>query len=285
MVATDTTGQTGVTPFFNESHISVRSEVLIFQEDVQVRRHFPRQSGQRKGGGTRNKIQSRSKESMNRLSFHLRNDPADLRYMVTLTYPRLYPSNGTEAKGHLKALQAWLRRRGIGGYWVMEFQNRGAVHFHLFIVARVKVTELRDAWNRIIREYRPDGEVAQVRIQRMNRAAMVVYAVKRNQAKVPDSFADTGRFWGCFNLPKYEPLQTIQGTQEETAPIIRIVRRAVNGKRRKRLRIDKGRNSFTLHGGGKIARYGLARNQSKEPEKPAIPTTPTWRSTRSCSCW
>lgn len=53
---------------------------------------------------------------------------------VTLTY-RVAPSPFV-AKYHLKKLLLWLRRRhhSFWAVWRMEFQRRGAVHFHLVLV-------------------------------------------------------------------------------------------------------------------------------------------------------
>ena len=41
-----------------------------------------------------------------------------------------------EVKKHLNAFLMWLRRRGYVYFWCLEFQQRGAPHFHLFLGKR-----------------------------------------------------------------------------------------------------------------------------------------------------
>lgn len=53
--------------------------------------------------------------------------------MLTLTYPgsEIIPKN--ETKSHLNAFLQHLRRRDIGYLWIMEFQRRGQVHYHVWV--------------------------------------------------------------------------------------------------------------------------------------------------------
>lgn len=91
--------------------------------------------------------------------------------MVTLTYPgdwlSFVPLGGV-AKRHLRAFRAWYARRTDGldrGLWKLEFQGRGAPHFHLFLLVpdnpflRVEgesfADECRMAWWRIISAGQP----------------------------------------------------------------------------------------------------------------------------------
>jgi hypothetical protein len=242
----------GDAPFFNDRHISVRTCIEVFRADVRVKRSYRRQGNvsHLNGGGRRQRISSRSRAATRRLRFYIRNTPANLRVMATLTYPTRFPTNGREVKRHLKSLMAWLRRRDTGGVWTLEFQRRGAPHFHMFLTKRIQADELRHAWNRIISTYRSENETAFVRIQTMPRRSMALYAAKQGQA-TPDTFTEIGRFWGHFNLPQLEPTKVILGTAESTAPIVRIARKCVSKKRRKRLRIDRGWNSFMLYDGAK----------------------------------
>lgn len=55
---------------------------------------------------------------------------------VTLTYPGLFEADPTVWKEHLRRFAiAWSRQwGGIYGIWAMEFQARGAPHFHLALV-------------------------------------------------------------------------------------------------------------------------------------------------------
>ncbi|MGW5266977.1 rolling circle replication-associated protein [Microbispora sp. NPDC004025] len=67
-------------------------------------------------------------------------DPARLPAMVTLTYPGDWLTvapDGKTAKGHLKALRKRYERawdEPLQAVWKLEFQRRGAPHFHLLLV-------------------------------------------------------------------------------------------------------------------------------------------------------
>lgn len=56
-------------------------------------------------------------------------------YFVTLTYPGSYSSDSRTWKNDLAKFAKRLRRRfpGISGFWRLEFQRRGAPHFHLLL--------------------------------------------------------------------------------------------------------------------------------------------------------
>lgn len=100
-----------------------------------------------KGDSVRGEISSWSAKSQRRMqrriasfdweTFHA---PGHVPAMVTLTYPGDwlgYAPNGAAAKRHLRAFRAWYSRRTDGldrGLWKLEFQGRGAPHFHLFLL-------------------------------------------------------------------------------------------------------------------------------------------------------
>lgn len=56
---------------------------------------------------------------------------------VTLTYPKAFPVHPSVWKSHLKAFRQRLERsssfRPSGVLWKLEFQERGAVHFHMVV--------------------------------------------------------------------------------------------------------------------------------------------------------
>jgi hypothetical protein len=192
--------------------------------------------------------------SRRRLTFLLRNTPVALPFMATVTYGARFPTTGQETKAHLNRLLMWLRRRGVGGVWVLEFQTRrGAPHYHVFLSGYVDPAALRAQWSRIIAGYLDEGQQARANIQPIAARLMVPYATKRAQKTVPDAFVNAGRFWGSFNLPKPEPVAQVVGTAPEVAPVIRAVKRAVFGRcRRRPRRLDRGRNSFVLFGGSPV---------------------------------
>lgn len=90
--------------------------------------------------------------------------PHRLAAMVTLTYPGDWLTvapDGKTAKSHLRAFQ-WRYARAWGeplrGIWKLEFQRRGAPHFHLLVVPpHGKAGELRAATSKRYRAAVGDG--------------------------------------------------------------------------------------------------------------------------------
>ena len=88
------------------------------------------------GGGLRGKItgfsdgsRRRMLEMMNKLTF-------ESMTFVTLTYPAVFPADGRQVKEHLRRFRARLEKRfgKLTVVWRMEYQERGAPHFHLILL-------------------------------------------------------------------------------------------------------------------------------------------------------
>jgi len=79
---------------------------------------------------------------------------------VTLTYPTC-AVNQTDAKKHLRAffkrLQRMYKNRVITGIWRMEFQERGAIHFHIifFGLPFIHKTTIASLWGQVTATYAP----------------------------------------------------------------------------------------------------------------------------------
>ncbi|MEO6846558.1 MAG: hypothetical protein ABI443_04130, partial [Chthoniobacterales bacterium] len=65
----------------------------------------------------------------------LKNCGVVMRSMMTITYPKEFSSDGRKVKKDLKRLLNWIRRNipGTRGLWFLEFQMRGAPHFHILL--------------------------------------------------------------------------------------------------------------------------------------------------------
>ena len=140
--------------------------------------------------------------------------------MVTLTYPEPFPTDGRVAKAQLKRLyERWRQRYGKPmGMWKMEFQGRGAPHFHCFVGLPEPEEEFR-AW--LLRQwYEVVGSEDErhlfhgVDISRWrwgtlgeNRARVGEYfgrhgakGWKSYQNRVPEGYISPGQFWGVWGL-------------------------------------------------------------------------------------
>lgn len=191
-----------------------------------------------KGEGTT--IWRLSEASRRAMAFTARNYGAGMTHILTLTYPGVrwaVPEDGRAVKGHLNAFLCMLRRRfpGLRYFWFLEFQERKAPHFHMFMELNgaINLHKYRDlfarAWVRITwSDYDPDpdspdgDESYEEAIQDHYEAccnfesvrephAVATYAAKESdkmeQKEVPISYQSVGRFWGVsrtFRMTKPE---------------------------------------------------------------------------------
>jgi hypothetical protein len=113
----------------------------------------------------------------------------------------VYPSNGPEVKCHLNSILQYLRRKGALYFWVLEFQDRGAPHYHILVNKWIPKGELSDRWFRIVNSGDLDHLHYGTRIEAIRDKGKIKgylnkYMCKREQKIVPEGFEKVGRFWG-----------------------------------------------------------------------------------------
>lgn len=155
--------------------------------------------------GVRQPITEFTKSSRKNLAFTANNTDVHFDRMVTLTYPNKFPNDGRIIKKHLDAMLQWLRRRNIAGYlWFLEFQKRGAPHYHILTSGGDYIDryDLSWRWFQIVASNDEKHLESGTRIERgksergLHRYA-VKYAAKLHQKTVPANFVRVGRLWGC----------------------------------------------------------------------------------------
>jgi hypothetical protein len=137
-----------------------------------------------------------------------------------------FSPSGKVCKKHLdtfrKRLTRYLKRLGLtswGCLWFLEFQRRGAPHFHLllFNLGFVELVELQrwvsTSWAEIVnhldlKEYEKHLKAGTrtEKIKKSHFGYALKYAAKMKQKEVPVEFSDIGRFWGCWNNPLAAPV-------------------------------------------------------------------------------
>lgn len=130
------------------------------------------------------------------------------RVFLTLTYPSNM-NDAKQGKQHLWAFLERVRRRypRASAIWRIEYQQRGAVHFHLlfFELPFWDADDIRRIWGEIIGEQNPRIEIKTCRSKRKS-----TYYVAKYMAKVADQgegifinlpYLHAGRHWGYFNKP------------------------------------------------------------------------------------
>lgn len=191
------------------------------------------------GGGPRGQITDFSKASRRRL-LRLVNQIDKGRtakpLFLTLTYPAAWPKDPRVWKNHLKAFRERMRRKygKFPAIWRLEFQKRGAPHFHLLIFAEMDLNRLylflSRAWYEVVgsgddKHLLAGTQAARVKSWRGVKSYAAKYMGKLEQLQ--EGVQLTGRFWGTW----YRDLLPIEAetnriTVSEFFKLRRVLRRA-----------------------------------------------------------
>ena len=195
--------------------------VKVYPRDVKIHfsslKHtaFISEPEKEKRRAKRSKIITFSKRSAKRLRFTVRNSENLWKVFVTLTYPDAFPCDGRETKKHLNTFLQYLRRKNIKFTWVLEFQSRGAPHYHVIISDFIPKEELSSVWYKIVNSGDEKHLQAGTRIESINSKAHLYgylsnYINKLDQKTPPVGFEKVGRFWGASrNILAFEMYQRI----------------------------------------------------------------------------
>jgi hypothetical protein len=136
------------------------------------------------------------------------------KVFITLTYPKEFPCNAKETKAHLNAFLQYLRRRQIEHTWILEFQERGAPHYHIIASDSIPKEELSERWFKIVgsgdeKHLRAGTQIASIKSKGQLYGYLSNYIKKLDHHKTPPKdFENVGRFWGASrNLLNYELYQ------------------------------------------------------------------------------
>lgn len=164
-------------------------------------------------GGKRGKVRGFSRGSRRRLLDLLNKverGAVQRALFVTLTYPGSWPSAWQRWKRDIDALGKRLLRQypGCAFVWRLEYQKRGAPHFHLILfgVPFVPHSWLAAAWYEIVGSGDERHLQAGTEIRRVRRFRSVIGYASKYLAKVEggDDARTDGRVWGVVgrsNLP------------------------------------------------------------------------------------
>lgn len=192
--------------------------------------------------------------------------------MVTLTYPgdwiAVAPSPKV-AHEHLRTLQKrWERKFGrLEATWKLEFQRRGAPHFHLLCrIPAIALPTMRAwvarQWFEIVgsgdERHLRAGTAVDVSWRGWNGSAAIaryfakhgLWSTKEYQHDVPEEWETTGRWWGVWNLERVRVV--VQLDDEAAVSVRRLLRRWYRANHRKRLVV----HGFETHDGIEVLRVG-----------------------------
>lgn len=209
-------------------------------------------------GNRRANIKKMTGSSARRLNFFLRNLAGLFTTMLTLTYPGEYEHDGKRVKNHLKAFLAFLRRRGIKYAWVLEFQERGAPHFHFLLSGRLEKYEAAECWYRIVgskdgRHLHAGTRIETIKSREKMAHYLSGYLAKQAQKEVPADYRNCGRFWGISRVLRADRW-SVAGSYRGVAAYIRQYRRwqKVRASREWGFRWEWSGYGFCLRGGAEV---------------------------------
>lgn len=250
------------------------SQVVVCPNGLDIRSKG--KSGPLGAGGRRGSITGISQASRRRMLRTLLRLDYNLTCAdwVTLTYHREWGRGPEVWHAHLdrwiQQLQADYSSFGPSAFWVLEFQKRGAPHFHPLVIWRRSPAEhqfrswtLR-TWHEIAEPTSEEHSRAGTRVDRIRSGDrqgarrilfyLVKYSSKQAQKRALDpetgELCPTGRMWGkTRDLPQTE-LASIHLDASETAILLRRLRRW--GRRSRYLsRMGKRYNGGTVIGDGR----------------------------------
>lgn len=218
--------------FLNSKRTLRLKQMEIYKNDVKL---VYTQDGKRPDSQGKKKQRVLSAKSIKKLAFYAQNTEVVFVNFITLTYPSSYPTSGKEVKRHLNTFLSWLRsaNKGLEYLWFLEFQKRGAPHFHIMVNVDMidKKREVSIRWYETVQS----GDIKHLkagtntqRIRLVDGAARYAakYASKQYQKVVPNEYKDVGRFWGCSTGVPPKPVQRydIRGmTGEQIQDAFRIL--------------------------------------------------------------
>lgn len=165
-----------------------------------------RRAGPGASGAVRGSIRGFTHQSRRRVDHLIRNTNDLWKGFLTLTYPDEFPTNGREVKRHQQIFHKWLRRKKIAYVWILEFQKRGAPHFHYLLSGWLDKDEVARHWTNAVNPIFPSEREkmlkASTRIEAVKNPDQVggymgAYMSKLEQKVVPKEYKNVGRFWGA----------------------------------------------------------------------------------------
>lgn len=184
--------------------------VQVYKRDIILRLRYQRYNAPSTSTlNTRGHIKSFSRRSFKRLRHALRNIDINWQAFLTLTYPHNYPADYKQSKKHLNAFLQYLRRKSIKYLWILEYQRRGAPHYHILLSQRINKDDVSERWYRIVNSGDYKHKLAGTQIKAIKTLKQVYaylsdYLSKLTQKTLPSNIL-SGRWWGMSrNLLQYE---------------------------------------------------------------------------------
>lgn len=204
------------------------SKLIQYKEGIcMVERTSRVPQGTQPARGERGDIRYLTSRARSHLAFLVAASNIEYRSIITLTYGEHWPRDGDIFKAHLNTMLTWLRlsKPKFSYVWVLEYQRRGAPHYHILTTldAPTKEHERRQfshKWRTIVdpelwwqgaRYWKDSVRQARKYVYKVHRhpkaweplrdkdGAMkyiTKYCLKMKQKEVPNDIVHVGRFYG-----------------------------------------------------------------------------------------
>ena len=191
--------------------------------------------------GTVRSFSFRSRTRLLRLLAQCDRQQTSQSLFVTLTYPRSFPTASSTYKRHLEMFAKRLLRRfpRASAIWKLEFQSRGAPHYHLIILGVNYMAHqwVNRQWSEIISGEKSAGKKARTEVRRVEHYRRTISYAAKYVAKVQgtESAEHPGRYWGIFgreSLPCY--LQFERLSERGFHRLARTIRKLIASRSRGR---------------------------------------------------
>lgn len=256
---------------FIQSHISPRApensaSLSVFSDLAKF--HIP--AAARIGGGTRGAIAGFSPQSRKRfMESFARARNIQGGSFATLTYPAIFPTDPEQYHRDLDTLLKRLARwePNARGWWRLEFQQRGAPHFHVLIFGARRNTKqlrrwLKVAWFQVVGSdnvyhFQAGTQCDIIHNRRHAGRYISKYAAKTNQENV-EARSDTeksltGRTWGMFGTIDQAPVLSVALAPWQVCEIKRALVRWLHSRSsryERRLARSPASQGFAVFGAG-----------------------------------
>lgn len=174
---------------------------------------------EQKGGGRRKEIQVFSADSRFRLFRLLHRLEFDKVTFCTLTYPAVFPTEKAVYKANLKEYRRRFEDRfgRVPAVWRLEFQARGAPHYHIMYLDApyVDIHDWCYLWSDVIHTYDMAHRLVGVDVKLVTsgkESKLVAFYLAKYVAKIDKRDPNCikikpGRWWGKWNITEAHPIQ------------------------------------------------------------------------------
>jgi len=196
--------------------LSHKRKITLFRDLVTVSEVA---GGEQSGGGKRGEVSVFSSGSRFRLFRLLHTLKFETMTFCTLTYPAEFPTDPKIYKAHLKE---WRRRYEerfgkVPTVWRLEFQTRGAPHYHLLQLDApfAEVGYLSELWASVVHSCDEAHKKIGVDVKlitkgkeaRLIATYIAKYVAKIDNSKLSEQKNKVGRWWGKWNIEEEKPIE------------------------------------------------------------------------------